>query len=281
MPNRPKGMPVVAWEAYQIACDAAEIDITTRDDARVVQALGYAEKSKGFHAPDPGVGGSGAINHEKYTGAMDCSIKGLSDTRIATWIDEMARAGIAAFFRNPDDPVWRGNGHIHGMYCGVPLKDELDSQVRDFHNRLNGLVGHRPVDPDFYPTPELAAIPWKLFLESNTGEGKILPSPAKKKVTVPPVSFALYFKGDTKPRLWMPVIDGAALAPVRAWGTALGFDVVWNPTTDKTTFNGKSVYAAITKIAGVAHAPIRSLAWAAGLHVASVDVQKRKVVIAR
>lgn len=275
MPKKPSGMADVAWEAYQLASANANIDISTRADARVVQALGYAEKSKGFHAPD------GTLKGKPYTAAMDLSVRGLTDNQIATWMDEMARAGIGSFFRDPDDPLWRNNGHIHGFYCGLPMKPQLDSQVRDYKKGLNGLVSHKPVDGYFYPTPELVNICWNMFLRSNVNGDEVVRTPLYKKVPEPAQSYALYLGDNTTPTLWMPVIDGSSMVPVRAFGTALGFDVSWNPKTKRVIYNGQEKMVAITNIAGVGHAPIRQIAWATGLHVEAINVKSRKVIVAR
>lgn len=78
----------------------------------------------------------------------------------------------------------------------------------------------------------------------------------------------------------MPLRDGVALAPVRAWGTALGFDVNWVPARKQVQFEGEDVPIPITLIAGVGHAPVRRLVEYSGLRL-SVDARKRRVVVTR
>ena len=69
-----RGMANAAWAAYKIASENARIDIDSRDDKRVVQAIGDAPASKGYHAPD------GTLDGHEYTAAADLSVRGLIAT---------------------------------------------------------------------------------------------------------------------------------------------------------------------------------------------------------
>lgn len=264
--KKPHGMPRVAWDGYVVASDQAKINIESRADARVVQTVGFAKASAGFHAPD------GVLNGEEYCAAVDLSVRGLTHTQIATWLEELCRAGFCGWFRD-----WPGNKHIHANYAGVPMKPQLRAQCRDFFAGRNGLAGH--ADEEFWTaSPELRKIPRRMFNELL--RGKIVSSPAleSKEPEEKPLTYALYL--NKKLLLWMPVIDGVALAPVRAWGTALGFDVNWVPSKKQVQFNGRDVPIPIISIAGVGHAPVRKLAEYSGLQV-KFDARKRSVVIER
>ncbi len=78
----------------------------------------------------------------------------------------------------------------------------------------------------------------------------------------------------------MPVQEGRALAPVRAWGNALGFEVAWDAQKQAVLFDGQELDAEVTLIEGVGHAPIRDLVRSAGLRL-TVDVAARRVDVGR
>lgn len=279
--RRPWGMTRVAWEAYEAASRAAMIDIAARSDARVVQTVGDAPASKGFHASD------GELDGESYCAAADLSVRGLTRTQIATWLEELCRAGFAGWFRD-----WPDNRHIHCNYCGVPMKLALRKQCRDFFAGRNGLSGH--AREEFWTaSPELRAIPRKMFRQSNGDERRVVPSPLLEPSeneeepgpdggpsldARPPLTYALYL--NQRLLLWMPVRDGVALAPIRAWGTALGFDVNWVPRKKQVQFNGEDVPVPITLIEGVGHAPVRRLVEYSGLKL-QVEPRRRRVIITR
>jgi hypothetical protein len=261
-------MARVAWEAYVAASANANINIAARKDARVVQTVGDAPASKGFHAAD------GEVAGEKYSAAVDLSVRNLTRTEIATWLEELCRAGFCGWFRD-----WPGNRYIHANYAGLPMKPELRAQCRDFFAGRNGLAGH--AHEEFWTaSPELRRIPRTLFNQANGKVGGTVASPLleKPETTAKPVTYALYL--NEKLLLWMPVQDGVALAPIRAWGTALGFDVNWIPKLRQVQFNGRDVPIPITLIAGVGHAPIRKLAEYSGLRV-DVDVKGKCVTVTR
>jgi hypothetical protein len=288
--QKPNGMTQVAWEAYQAASEAAGINITGRADARVVQAYGHAKASRGTHLHEPRSEAQPNLNRyvisgEYYSAAADLSVRSssgyLTNTLIATWIEELCRAGFVAFFRSR--PSF--SPHIHAVYAGVRMKGVLRSQCRDFFAGRNGLVSHSSIEDEFWcPSAELRSIPRRMFNLSNGKKPQVVPSPAVQgKVEVATKTYALYL--NDKLLLHMPVIDGVALAPVRAWGTALGFKVNWLPREKSIQFVQKNgvavdVPAAITLIAHVGHAPIRQLTAAAGLKIA-VDNKNRTVIVSR
>ena len=273
-PLRSKGMADVAFVAYDLGMKNANIDIYKRDDLRVVQALGNAPASAGFHKSD------GILYGVPYTAAVDVSVKGLSNTQIATVVEELCRVGFSSFYRN-----WPGNLHIHGDYAGVPQKPQLDRQQEDFFAGKDGLAGHRRADQEWwYPSVELRAIPERMFRLSNParGAGVVVPCPLPNQ-TAPKeqLTYGFYLNDEARPRFWMPVFDGVAMAPVRAFGAALGLDVEYQPATQSITFEGKDQPIALKLVSGVGHAPIRQLVGEVGLRIQTVDAVNRKVVVTR
>jgi hypothetical protein len=107
---------------------------------RILQTIGNAPASHGVHLPD------GSVNGHHYTAAVDISTKNLNNTEIERTLERLGRVGFAAFFRNPGQDGWPSNEarHIHAVFAGVPMKDVLDSQVRDYLNQRNGLRSHTP-----------------------------------------------------------------------------------------------------------------------------------------
>jgi hypothetical protein len=255
-----------AFEAYYLASRLAGIDIEARDDRRVVQAEGDAAASKGYHHSD------GILDGHSYTAAADFSVRGLTHTQIATWLEALCSGGWVAFFRN-----WPGNLHIHANYCGVPQKRSLDGQNLDFFAGRDGLVGHRRIDDEWwYPEFEVRKIAEKMFRQSNpkSGEAKLVRTP----LVTPPLDQSqtngFYLNDEAKPRFWMPVYDDVSYAPVRAFGTALGFDTEYLPDKHIIAYDGDEIPVALKMIAGVGHAPIRQLTREVGLRVLSVAPKK-------
>ena len=274
-PLRARGMADVAFAALSLAFKNAGLDITSRSNYWVTQAQGDAPASKGYHASD------GVLDGDSYTAAADISTKGLTNTQKATLIEEMTRTGWVAFFRN-----WMGNVHIHGNYAGLPQKRQLDGQNEDFFAGKDGLVGHRRIDDEWwFPERELRKIPERMFRLSNpkTGKGVVVSCPLLTVNPPAPVtqSLGFFLNTEAKPRFWMPVFDGVAYAPVRAFGGALGFDVEYNPATNSITFDGDDQPIALKIVAGVGHAPVRQLVREVGLRIASLDMPAKKVVVTR
>lgn len=265
-----RGVSAPAWDAYRAACKAANIDIEARDDKRITQAIGTAAASAGFHFKD------GTLNGQNYSAAIDLSVRDLSKSQIATWLEELCGQGFVAFYRN-----WPGNLHIHGNFCGVPMKRQLDRQNEDFFAGRDGLVGHSRITQEWwYPELERRLIPQKMFAISNGASPRVCTRADVVKVPQVPPTYALYVGNDPKPRLWMPVEDGVSMAPVRAWGAIMGFDVQYDPKTHSVEFDGNDSPIAVKLIAGVGHAPLRQLASEAGLYVV-FDPDAREVTVTK
>jgi len=105
---------------------------------RIIQTIGNAAASSGFHLPD------GTVNGKPYTTAVDLSTRGLSNKEVKRLLENLGTVGFAAWFRNPGQDGWPSSEaeHIHAVYAGVPMKDVLDNQVRDYLHQKNGLASH-------------------------------------------------------------------------------------------------------------------------------------------
>lgn len=145
---RPRGMAPSAFLSYI----AAFKDLGMKP-CRVVQTIGSAPASKGFHALDGYV--TVGTKREGYCAAVDLSVKSDSDgnarpldkPQIKKVLAALARHGFVAWFRD-----WEGNTHIHAIFVAVRMKPQLCSQVRDYLHDRDGLAGHRP--ETFYTSPK-------------------------------------------------------------------------------------------------------------------------------
>jgi hypothetical protein len=106
--------------------------------SQIMQTIGDASASKGVHLPD------GNVNGKPYTAAVDLSTRGLSNAEVKKLLERLGRVGFAAWFRDPGHDGWPSgeSEHIHAVYAGVPMKDRLDIQVRDYLHQKNGLSSH-------------------------------------------------------------------------------------------------------------------------------------------
>ncbi|MEV6110500.1 peptidoglycan-binding protein [Streptomyces sp. NPDC051940] len=92
-------------------------------------------------------------------GAMDVSVRGLTQAQIAHRVRSLRKAGWAAWYRTA--PPFSGP-HIHAIAVGDPELAEIAArQVADYKQGRNGLKGHGPdngprVDPRFYSPAVLA-----------------------------------------------------------------------------------------------------------------------------
>jgi len=133
-----------ARAAWKQACDDAGIRPI------ITQTYGQAPDSKGVHAPD----GTYKDSNGKeifYTAALDLSVKQaatrlrdggkltMGEKQIKWFLYCLAKNGFVAWYRYQGAFAVK---HIHAIYVGVPMKDALRSQVRDFLNDRTGLKGH-------------------------------------------------------------------------------------------------------------------------------------------
>lgn len=187
--KRPYGFAPSAWTEYLVACQSAGIS-----PDRVVQTIGNAKASAGYHAKD------GTENGAPYCAAVDLSVRGLTQAQVKKWLAALAKAGFAAWYRF--EGSWANNKHIHAIYCGLDMKEPLFLQVVDFVNDRNGLVGHA-VEKFYTAPPELDKPLVKALKAANP---KLW---AKYEDRIP----AAYRK-DTPPKLLVndKIVEGAYLA---------------------------------------------------------------------
>lgn len=106
---------------------------------RIIQCLGNAPASKGYHGAD------GKANGKSYCVAVDFSVEtfvdenGVVDKRRLRWfLYQLARNGFVGFARL--EGVWENNQHVHAIYVRHTMKPELESQVVDWLKGYNGLA---------------------------------------------------------------------------------------------------------------------------------------------
>ncbi len=140
--KRPYGMAPEAWRAYVRACFAARID-----PDRVSQTIGSARASAGYHKQDGTVVENG-VEYD-YTTAVDLSVHDLSQSQVHTLLEKLAEQGFAGWWRHQGS--FKKNVHVHAVYAGLPMKEQLEGQITDWLHGLNGLAGHAH-DPFLVPS---------------------------------------------------------------------------------------------------------------------------------
>lgn len=130
--DKPWGMHSLAWDKYKLACFQANIN-----PARVVQTIGNAPASAGYHAKD----GIDPADGNPYCAAVDLSVKHpdvLTPQQIHTLQMKLANNGFISWWRHTGS--FTNNQHIHAVYCGVNMKIQLRQQVHDWFKGRDGLV---------------------------------------------------------------------------------------------------------------------------------------------
>jgi len=103
---------------------------------RIVQTIGNAPASAGYHLAD------GSVNGHPYTAAVDLSVSGLSSTQIRNLLERLAKTGYAGWYRQNGHDGWSGANHIHAVYANCKMKSVLRAQVRSWLLGRNGLVSN-------------------------------------------------------------------------------------------------------------------------------------------
>lgn len=134
-PIRPYGMHPLAFQDYLLACKAAGLK-----PPRIVQAIGNAKASAGYHAKD------GTYKGFDYTTAVDLSVRGFlgvggyNEKQIKWLLYNMALRGFAGWYRYRKP--FNTNRHIHAVYVKLHMKSQLQRQVADFLRDRDGLASH-------------------------------------------------------------------------------------------------------------------------------------------
>ena len=114
---RPSGMAPVAFKAFIQACHVAGVH-----PFRISQTLGNYPRSKGYHLRD------GTLNGEDYSAAVDMGVNDLTPHKRTELLEALGRVGFAAWYRS--GPRWKNDEHVHAVYAGLPMKPQLQEQVR-------------------------------------------------------------------------------------------------------------------------------------------------------
>ena len=107
-------------------------------DHRVTQGINHSSDRGNVHNTDV------TINGKPYTGAVDISVRCLTEPQIRTLLAGLAGAGFAAWFRKPGEDDWTGPPHIHAIWVACPLKRVLRQQVESWLRGTNGLGTDQP-----------------------------------------------------------------------------------------------------------------------------------------
>lgn len=133
-----------------LASDALRRAGLSSDD--VSQGEGNAQASAGYHLAEPG---------SDYTAAADIRTSSMSGKQIRKVLDNLGEQGFAAWYRHGSD--WSGNEHIHAVYAGIPMKGELEGQVRSFLAGHSGLSSDAVERDAFAPSPRAKQVVHALF----------------------------------------------------------------------------------------------------------------------
>ena len=105
--TRPYGMAPAAFDGFLRACLRAKVQ-----PRRIGQTIGDHPKSFGYHHRD------GTVDYRgqklDYCAAVDIGTHDLTRAQINRWLEELARQGFAAFYREKGH--WMGGEHIHATY---------------------------------------------------------------------------------------------------------------------------------------------------------------------
>ena len=122
-PTRPYGMAPAAFDGFMRACTRAKVQ-----PRRIGQTIGDNPKSVGYHHRD----GTVKYRGQKldYCAAVDIGTQDLSRAQINRLLEELARQGFAAFYREKGH--WKGGEHIHAIYAPLKMKPQLRGQLDEW-----------------------------------------------------------------------------------------------------------------------------------------------------
>lgn len=149
-PARPRGLHPGALSALE------GLSLTHR----ITNSLNNSPKRGNVHGAD------GTVDGQPYTGAVDISVRCLTDEQIKSLTGRLADAGFAAWYRKPGQDGWSGDPHIHAVWAGCRLKPVLQQQVGSWLAGRNGLVSNR-VYQFWQPSDETKAKVERLYRASN------------------------------------------------------------------------------------------------------------------
>src|SRR5436305_3753057 len=86
---------------------------------RITQGINNSQEPRNVHGTDE------EINGKAYTGAVDISVRCLTEAQIKTLLSDLANLGFAAWYRRDGRDDWTGPPHIHAVWAGSRLKPVL------------------------------------------------------------------------------------------------------------------------------------------------------------
>jgi hypothetical protein len=102
---------------------------------RITRSLDLDSSAANYHGPDV------TISDEKFTAAVDISVRCLDEEGIKQLLGRLAVAGFAAWYRANGKDSWKGADHVHAVWAAEPLKRQLRGQVQSWLEGKTGLVG--------------------------------------------------------------------------------------------------------------------------------------------
>ena len=124
--SRPYGMAPAAFDGFVRACVGARVQ-----PRRIGQTIGDHPRSVGYHHRD------GTLRYKgetlDYTAAVDIGTQDLTRPQINKLLEELARQGFAAFYR--EGGKWKGGEHIHAVYAPLKMKPQLRGQLREWADK--------------------------------------------------------------------------------------------------------------------------------------------------
>ena len=149
-PSKPHGLHTDAYSALQNLAVAH----------RITQGINHSPERGNVHDTD------GTINGNPYTGAVDISVRCLTQAQIKSLLASLANAGFAAWYRKGGQDGWTGPPRIHAIWAGCRLKPILREQVEDWLAGTNGLSSNQPYQ-FWQPSAEMKDKVSKFYRASN------------------------------------------------------------------------------------------------------------------
>ena len=149
-PAKPQGLHPDAYSRLQSLAVAH----------RITQGINHSPGRGNVHDTD------GIFNGKPYTGAVDISVRCLTQAQIKSLLTHLASLGFAAWYRKEGQDGWSGPPHIHAVWAGCRLKLMLRQQVEDWLAGGNGLFSNQPYQ-FWQASPDMKDNVRKLYFASN------------------------------------------------------------------------------------------------------------------
>jgi len=127
---------------------------------RITQGINHSQERGNVHDTD------GTVNGKAYTGAVDISVRCLTQAQTRTLLARLATAGFGAWYRKDGQDGWTGPPHIHAIWAGCRLKPVLQQQVENWLEGGNGLFSNQ-LYQFWQPSAEMRGKVGKLYHSFN------------------------------------------------------------------------------------------------------------------